>query len=203
MLLEYMKAKKLLEKYGIASIESAYINNVDELKKFIDKNQNIVLKAISEKALHKSKSGLVMLNVNKENAVSRYNELLKRAKAYAPFKILAQKMASPGIEVIIGGREDVQFGKLILIGLGGVFVEAFKDFSLRICPINRYDAEKMLLELKSKDVITYNGKASKTLIDLLLKVSKMLEENDIKELDLNPIIIRENGYDAVDLRIIE
>jgi hypothetical protein len=61
----------------------------------------------------------------------------------------------------------------------------------------------MLLELKSKDVITYNGKTSKILIDLLLKVSKMLEENDIKELDMNPIIIRENGYDAVDLRIIE
>ena len=203
MLLEYMKAKKLLEKYGIASIESAYINNIDELKKFVDKNQNIVLKAISEKALHKSKSGLVMLNVNKENAISRYNELLNRAKAYTPFKILAQKMASPGIEVIIGGREDAQFGKLILIGLGGVFVEAFKDFSLRICPISRYDAEKMLFELRSKDIITYNGKASKTLIDLLLKVSKMLEENDIKELDLNPIIIRENGYDAVDLRIIE
>ncbi|MGC8888730.1 MAG: acetate--CoA ligase family protein, partial [Candidatus Micrarchaeia archaeon] len=172
--------------------------------RFIEKvGGKVALKAISEKALHKSKAGLVELNVNKENARERYTGLLKRAKQYAPFKILAQKMAEPGIEVIIGGREDQQFGKLILIGLGGVFVEAFKDFSLRVCPIKEYDALQMINELKSKNVITYNGKAERTIVSLLLKVSKMLEENEIKELDLNPVIIREKGYDAVDLRIIK
>jgi len=203
MLLDYMQAKKLLERYGIASVESAYINNEDELLGFLKSNPKIVLKAISEKALHKSKAGLVMLNVNKENAVSKYNELLERAEAYAPFKILAQRMAEPGVEIIIGGREDAQFGKLILIGLGGIFVEAFKDFSIRICPIARYDAEKMLGELRSGNVITYSGKAKGIVVGLLLRTSKMLEENPIKELDLNPVIIRENGYGAVDLRIIK
>ncbi|MGB9732585.1 MAG: acetate--CoA ligase family protein [Candidatus Micrarchaeia archaeon] len=204
MLLEYMQAKKLLERYGINSIESTYIEDLEGLERFIEKvGGKVALKAISEKALHKSKAGLVELNVNKENARERYTGLLKRAKQYAPFKILAQKMAEPGIEVIIGGREDQQFGKLILIGLGGVFVEAFKDFSLRVCPIKEYDALQMINELKSKNVITYNGKAERTIVSLLLKVSKMLEENEIKELDLNPVIIREKGYDAVDLRIIK
>jgi succinyl-CoA synthetase beta subunit len=199
-----MQAKKLLERYGINSIESTYIEDLEGLERFIEKvGGKVALKAISEKALHKSKAGLVELNVNKENARERYTGLLKRAKQYAPFKILAQKMAEPGIEVIIGGREDQQFGKLILIGLGGVFVEAFKDFSLRVCPIKEYDALQMINELKSKNVITYNGKAERTIVSLLLKVSKMLEENEIKELDLNPVIIREKGYDAVDLRIIK
>jgi succinyl-CoA synthetase beta subunit len=204
MLMEYEQAKSLLEKYGIKSIESKYIEDIEELKDFIKKtNGKVALKAISQNALHKSKAGLVELNVTIDDAEKRYNELLKKAKKYAPFKILAQKMAEPGIEIIIGGREDQQFGKLILLGLGGVFVEAFRDFSLRVCPITKYDAEQMINELKSKNVITYNGKAENMIIKLLLNVSKMLEENEIKELDLNPIIVRENGYDAVDLRIIE
>ncbi|MGC8699540.1 MAG: acetate--CoA ligase family protein [Candidatus Micrarchaeia archaeon] len=204
MLLEYMQAKSLLEKYGIRSIESTYVGSEKELIDFIEKvGSNVVIKAISEKALHKSKAGLVMLNISEENAASSFNSLVKKAKPYAPFKVLAQKMAEPGVEMVIGGREDDQFGKLILLGLGGIFVEAFKDFSLRVCPIERYDAEKMISELRSRDVITYNGKAEKMVVELLMKVSKMLQENEIKELDLNPIIIRQNSYDAVDLRVIE
>ncbi|MGC8662306.1 MAG: acetate--CoA ligase family protein [Candidatus Micrarchaeia archaeon] len=204
-LLDYMQAKSLLEKYGIKSIESAYIEKLDDLYNFLSgiDYSHVVLKAISEKALHKSKAGLVLKDVNMENAEVSYYDIIKRAKPYAPFKILAQRMAKPGIEIVIGGKEDSQFGKLILLGLGGIYVEAFKDFSLRICPIKRYDAKEMIDELKSKDVVTYNGKSKGLIIELLMKTSKLIEENEIKELDLNPIIIREKDYNAVDIRIIK
>ena len=163
-----------------------------------------MLKALSDKALHKTKAGLVMLNLNGEKEIRQaYAELEKRAQVYAPYKILAQKMSKGGVEAIIGGSTDEQFGKVVLFGLGGIYVETFKDASLRLCPITRYDAEEMINELKSKNIITYNGKAASMIATLLLKFSKMFTENQqIKEVDLNPIVIREKDYEALDLRIL-
>lgn len=204
MLLEYFKAKSLLEKYGISSIESKYVSSADDAVRF-SKGNKIVLKVISEKELHKSKAGLVKLGLEGNNEIrSSYKELETKAKRIAPYKIIAQKMAGKGIEAIIGGREDPQFGQMVLIGLGGIYVEAFKDFALRSCPITQYDANEMLDQLKSGSILTYNGKSTKMLTGLLLKVSKLLKENpSIKELDLNPVILRETGYDIVDIRVLQ
>lgn len=203
-LLEYFEAKKLLDKYGIKSVDSKYVKSADDASKFA-KDSRIVLKLISDKALHKSKAGLVKLNLSGNKEISAaYNDLVKKGKQLAPYKIIAQKMAFGGVEIIIGGRTDPQFGKLILLGLGGIYVEVFKDFALRVCPITKADADDMISQLKSKDVITYKGKNVKLLTEILLKVSKMLSENsEISELDLNPILIKEDSYEAVDIRILE
>ena len=137
-------------------------------------------------------------------AVSKIHEsALKKAQEFAPFKILAQVMAKKGIEIILGGNTDPQFGKLILIGLGGIYVETFKDAASRVCPISSYDAKEMLLQLKSHSVIAPTPEAEKRVVDLLLKASKMFFETKINELDLNPVIINENGYEAVDIRMID
>ncbi len=200
--LEYFKAKKILDDYGIKNIESKYVNDAKDAQTFCG-NDKIVLKAISEKALHKSKAGLVMLDISSGEVSKAYSELVKRAKKIKPYKIIAQKMSKKGIEIILGGRYDDQFGRLILIGLGGIYVETFKDFSLRVCPINAYDASEMLKQLKSINVITYNGKTTKLLENLLLKISKLLIDHpEIKELDLNPAIISENDYEIVDIRML-
>lgn len=202
-LLDYTKAHALLTKYGIRSVESRYVKSAKEAIAFSNGNQ-IVLKVISQKALHKSKNKLVALNLKSPKDIeSNYNELRKRAQQFRPYKILAQRMVGDGLEIIIGGKIDQQFGKMILIGLGGIYVETFKDFALRLCPITEYDAECMLGQLKSKSIIAPNPKAAKNITDLLLKVSKMYKENNIKELDLNPVILHDNTYDAVDLRIIK
>jgi acetyltransferase len=204
MLSDYFKAKTLLDKYHIKSIESKYVTKAEEAVKFAG-GDAIVLKVISEKQLHKSKAGLVKLNLQGANEIKpAYKELEAKAKKITPYKIIAQKMARKGIEAILGGREDPQFGKLILMGLGGIYVEAFKDFALRTCPITKYDALEMLDQLRSKDVITYNGKSTAMITTLLLNVSKLLKENpSIKELDLNPVILREDGYEVVDIRVLE
>ena len=202
MQMEYFKAKKILDNYNIKSIESSYVNSEEEALKFCGEDR-IVLKAISENAIHKSKAGLVMLDLNKEMVSKAFRELVKKAEVVKPYKIIAQKMSNKGIEIILGGRVDQQFGRLILIGLGGIYVEAFKDFALRVCPITGYDASEMLKQLRSFNVISYNGNATKMLEKLLLNISKLLLEHpEIKELDLNPAIIRKDSYEIVDIRMI-
>ena len=205
-LMDYNEAHTLLEKYKIKSIESRYISNSGEAIKFSD-GKPIVMKVLSDKALHKTKSGLVALNINGENQIKKTFESLKaKAEKYKPYKMIIQKMIlhnSENKEIIVGGREDPQFGKLVLIGLGGIYVEAFKDFSLRVCPINKNDAEAMIEELKSKDIIAKTDEEKKMLEEILLKASSMLVNNDIKELDLNPIILHDGTYHAVDIRILK
>ncbi|EQD42789.1 Acetyl-CoA synthetase I (ACSI, ADP-forming), subunit beta [mine drainage metagenome] len=202
-LVEYMGAYKLMKKYGIRTVQSAYVSNAEQAIKFAG-GKPIVLKAISGKALHKTKSGLVALNLTGERSISSaYASLVRAAEKYKPYKILAQRMVGSGVEVIIGGREDAQFGKLILFGLGGIYVEVFKDISIRVCPIRKSDAKSMLDDLKSKGMIAKDEKSAAIIEGLLLKTSRMLLENDIKELDLNPIILHDGTYDAVDLRVLK
>lgn len=201
-LLDYFEGKKILDKYGIKSIESRYVTSSGEASKFSGKDF-IVLKLISDKALHKSKAGLVKLDLKGEDITSAFNELSQKGRDLRPYKIIAQKMSKGGVEIIVGGRTDPQFGKLILLGLGGIYVEIFRDFALRICPIGRNDAIDMINQLKSRNVVTFNGKDTEMLIKLLLSVSRLLAENPkIVELDLNPLIVKEGSYVAVDIRMI-
>ncbi|MEM0149774.1 MAG: acetate--CoA ligase family protein [Candidatus Micrarchaeaceae archaeon] len=201
-LIDYMEAYDMLNKYHIKSVESRYVKNADEAIKFSD-GDAIVLKVLSQKALHKSKSGLVELNLATAESISdAFGRLERKAQQLRPYNILAQKMVSGGLEIIVGGNTDPQFGKLILIGLGGIYVETFKDFALRVCPISRYDAESMLSQLKSSKIIASDGKAKRQIIELLVNASRMFTGSNISELDLNPVILHDGTYDAVDLRLI-
>lgn len=201
-LLDYMRAKRLLDRYGIRSVESKYVGSADAAAKFAS-GDAIVLKVISGKALHKKKSGLVALNLNSTDKIGRtYAALDRKARKLRPYKIIAQKMAGSGIEIIIGGSTDPQFGKLVLVGLGGIYVETFKDFALRLCPIGEQDALSMLHQLKSSAIIAPDKKSEAMLTSLLVKVSRLFAKSSIEQLDLNPVILHDGTYDAVDLRML-
>lgn len=203
VLFDYDKAQRLLQKYKIRSVESKYVSSADDAIKFA-KGKPIVLKALTNKAIHKTKSGLLFLDLATEEEISSaFKTLSKRAAKFKPYKILAQAMVKNGVEIIIGGNTDVQFGKMVLLGLGGIYVETFKDFALRACPITRYDAQTMVAQLRSRKVVAPDTKSSKALEELLLKTSKMFSDSKMKELDLNPIILHDGTYDAVDLRMLE
>ncbi len=202
-LMEYSKANFLLKKYGIRSVGSKYVSTAVEAVQFA-KGKPIVLKAISTRALHKSKSGLIQLNLQGEVEIKKaFTALTKKAGKFKPYKMQAQHMVKNGLEIIMGGNTDPQFGKLILIGLGGIYVETFKDFALRVCPITPRDARSMLNQLKSNGIIAPDDASKKMIGELLLKVSRLFYENDISELDLNPLILHDGTYDAVDLRILK
>ena len=201
-LVDYFEARSILNRYGINTIDAKYVTSAADAARFSN-GSRIALKAISGKALHKSKSGLVALGLSTKDEIgAAYSRLSKAASRFRPYKILAQKMAPDGIEIIIGGKRDDQFGKLVLLGLGGIYVEAFRDFALRLCPITAHDAESMIDQLRSSSVIAPDASARKMLADLLVKTSGMFMGASISELDLNPVILHDGTYSAVDLRMM-
>ena len=201
--MDYMKAKRLLDKYRINSTECIYVDDSSSAVNFA-KSDAIALKVISNKSIHKTKEHLIELNLKGRDEIEKaFTELKTRGRRFSPYKMLAQKMEEPGVEIIMGGTVDEQFGKVVMVGLGGIYVETFKDAALRLCPISRYDAYEMLAQLRSRQIITFNDKATKMLVLLLLKFSHMFEESDrIREIDLNPVIVRQRSYSAVDIRIM-
>ncbi len=201
--MDYFDGKRILDRYHIKSAESRYVASKDEAAEFASGGA-IVLKLISSKALHKSKAGLVKLGLKGNQIPRAYSELLIKGASLKPYKIIAQKMSEPGIEIILGGKTDEQFGKMILIGLGGIYVEAFRDFAIRSVPITKYDATAMIDQLRSRDVITHQGKNRKMIENLLMSMSALLQANEsITEVDLNPIVVHEGSYEAVDIRILK
>ncbi|MDE1856834.1 MAG: acetate--CoA ligase family protein [Candidatus Micrarchaeota archaeon] len=205
-LMDYMEANRLLKRYGISAVESSYVKSpTDAISFFRYVKSPIVMKAISEKALHKSRSGLVMLNLDTaEKARRAYDELSKRAAKFKPYRILAQKMLPHDVEIIVGGREDPQFGKIMLLGLGGIYVEAFRDFAVRVCPITDFDAGDMIDQLRASHIIAKDEQSRSMLKGVLMRVSKMLYNNgSIGELDLNPMVMDGKRYVAVDIRVLK
>ena len=172
----------------------------------------IVLKIVSPQVLHKSDAGGVIVGVNDEKGIREgYQKIVSNIKKNVPAAviegILIQEMAPKGTEIIIGSTVDPTFGPTIMFGLGGIFVEILKDVSFRLAPITKDDAWEMLDEIKAKKMLDGprgTAKADKeTIVNTLLSVSKMLMEcPEIKELDMNPILVYEKGARAVDARVI-
>jgi acyl-CoA synthetase (NDP forming) len=124
---------------------------------------------------------------------------------------LVEEMAPQGMELVIGGLRDPQFGPLVMVGLGGIFVEVLQDVAFRICPIERIDALEMLEELKGRALLDgargQPAVSRQALVDVLLKVGGesgllMTLGDEIAEADLNPVIVSAHGAVAVDARFI-
>lgn len=117
-------------------------------------------------------------------------------------KIVVQESIE-GIEMIIGVETDEVFGKLLMIGFGGIFAEVKRDVSFRALPVTKNDVKEMLLELKGKDIFKARGKKYDLgkFIDLVYGVSIIVDKKKIKELDLNPVMVNEKKSVIVDARI--
>jgi acyl-CoA synthetase (NDP forming) len=112
-----------------------------------------------------------------------------------------------GIECIIGLSQDPQFGPVVMFGLGGVFVELLKDVSFRVLPIERSDAEEMVREIRGYPLLQgLRGSGPRdvqALVDFLVKTARLVEMNqEIREIDVNPLRVYEKGALALDVRVI-
>ncbi|MDB5488068.1 MAG: CoA-binding protein, partial [Reyranella sp.] len=121
--------------------------------------------------------------------------------------VLVAPMAAKGVEVIIGVTNDPQFGRVLMFGLGGVFVEVLKDVVFRTLPIDRRDAGLMLDEIRGRallDGVRGNAPVDREkLVSLLVDVSRVaLAHPEISEIDLNPVIVNADGYTIVDARML-
>lgn len=168
----------------------------------------IVLKIVSKTILHKSDVGGVKLGIMNELQLREaVEEMQKRIPAKDIQGFLIQKFYE-GHYVLVGMKRDSQFGPVVAFGLGGIFVEIMKDVSFRVAPITEKDAKEMMEEVKAYPILegARGGiKADKKLlVQILLAVSKMAMENaEIKEIDLNPVVVNDKIAVAVDVRIIK
>jgi acyl-CoA synthetase (NDP forming) len=197
-ILTEFESKKILKQAGIPVVETRLAKDSKEAVSLSQKmGFPVALKINSPDVVHKSDSGGVKLSLNNATQVKKaYDEILKKVATQYPdaavHGVSVQKMVLPGTEVIVGTTKDPQFGPVIMFGLGGIFVEVLKDVSFRIVPINQRDAQEMIEETKGYPLLKgYRGKEPADipfLVEMMLKVSKFVEENpQIKELDLNPI----------------
>jgi acyl-CoA synthetase (NDP forming) len=170
------------------------------------------LKIASPDIVHKSDAGGVKLGLETTEQVEQaYDDILRNVRQKYPQAIVhgisVQKMALPGIEVIIGINRDKQFGPVLMFGLGGIWVEVLQDVSLRVTPVTRRDASEMIKEIKGYRMLTgYRDQPPADLSeleDMLLAVSDFaVKYAMVKELDLNPVIASPDGAVAVDARVV-
>ncbi len=200
---------RLMEKHGFEFLPYKLAKTKEEAKKIAKEiHYPIVMKVVSDEIIHKTDVGGVKVGIKNEKALEiAWDEITKAVKKYKIDGIMIQKMGRKGIELIIGGKKDPQFGHLIILGLGGVYVEVFKDISARLCPVCKQDVKEMVQELKSHPILQgTRGKKGiniKKLEELMVKTCKFMEKEDIKELDLNPVIFNDKGYDIVDVRFLK
>ncbi len=208
------EAKQLLSRYGIEVPETRLLRDpadaADAAALFGDRR--LAMKVVSQDILHKSDAGGVKLNVSgRETIEAARREILANAEAYDPAArvegVLATPMARPGVEVIIGVVQDPIFGPVMMFGLGGVFVEVLKDVAFRAIPMSRADAYEMLEQIQSRKILEGargNPPVDKeALVDLMMAVAELAQAHpEIAEIDLNPVIVRADGLDVADARMI-
>jgi len=196
----------VLEKHGFKLLPYHLAKSEDGAVKAASRiGYPVALKIVSPDVEHKTDIGGVRIKLrNEEMLRNAYKEIMQNANGKKVDGILVQKMARKGVELIIGGKKDPQFGHMIVLGLGGVYVEIFRDISARICPLVASDVEEMVAELKVHPLLEGARGAKpinkKALEALVLKTCRFMAKEDLKELDLNPVVFDENGCDIVDAR---
>lgn len=198
----------VLSAYGIAMPKSAVATSADDAVAQAEAMFGpVVLKVISDSALHKSDVGGVILNVEGERAVREAFGAVTAAVEDSE-GVLIQQYVEGGHEILIGMTEDPNFGPLIVFGLGGVFVELIGDVTFRIHPLTDIDAAEMISEVKSSKLLDgYRGGAAgdvPAVRDALLRVSALVADlPEIMEMDMNPVKVAEpgRGLSVVDARI--
>ena len=184
----------LLKKGGIPVIDSVLINDYPEAAKAARLlGFPVALKICSENIPHKTERGGVKLNIADASFLEKAVREMNNKFSDIPHALLVQKMARPGIELILGGRRDPVFGPVVLVGIGGIFTEIFRDTAIELAPVDSTAAHAMLRRLKGAALL--NGYRSQEPLDIaaiadaVSALSRlMFERQDILEIDVNPFI---------------
>jgi len=205
-----LDALNLLEQEGFSVLKSLLAKDENEATTIASEiGFPVALKVSSPDVIHKTEIGGVRVPVNDEDEVRKtFRELIQNFASHNPGKrldgIIVQGIGR-GLELIAGVLKDHQFGPVLMFGLGGIFVEAIKDVSFRLLPIEAKDARGMIEELNAYRILTsprWKGIDLGIVEDFLLRVSKLIEKHrGIQEMDLNPIFISQSGIEICDARI--
>jgi len=212
LLLTLNEAREIFELLGIPMSKSRLVKTKEDALKYgSEVGFPLAMKISSKDIIHKTEAGGVILEVqDSEEAKKAFNKIIKNVKAYKPEAkiegVVLDQMVR-GSEIIIGVSSDPQFGPMVMFGLGGTLVEVYKDVTFRLIPLTKIDALEMIEEVKGK--AAYQGARGMPpadpdeLAELIVKVAEAVRLHpDIKELDINPLIVTKDGLVAVDARIL-
>ena len=212
-LLSEVEAKALLFEAGVPVARTVLTTTEEEARtQAAQVGYPVVLKIVSPDIAHKSDVGGVKVGLkDKASVTGAFEEIIANAKNAVPDAritgVAVQHMAPAGTEVIVGMTTDPQFGPVMMFGLGGIMVEVLKDVTFRVVPLEERDASQMIDEIRGKailDGVRGQPPVDKGAVkDAILKVSEFVATNpDVRELDLNPMMVYEDGAIAVDARIV-
>jgi acetyltransferase len=207
--------RDLIKCYGFNILETQLAKTGEEAAD-IAENMGfpVVMKIVSPQILHKSDAGGVVIGLESKEAVLKtFDKIVERASAHKPDAVIegvaVQQMARHGEEVILGMNRYPVFGPLLMFGVGGIFVEVFQDVVFRLAPIGRNEARRMIRSIRGYNLFTgFRGRPKADVENLqkrLVSLSVMaINHPEIKEMDINPLMVHEEGKGATaaDCRII-
>jgi 3-hydroxypropionyl-CoA synthetase (ADP-forming) len=204
-------SKEILGEYGIRVPKYALVTNSDEAaQKSKEIGFPLVAKIVSPDILHKTDVGGVKVGLGSEDEVKKaFDDMFYRLKEKFDVKgVLLEKMVPKGVELIIGLQNDFQFGPSIMVGLGGIYTELFKDVSFRVLPVTKGDALKMLESLRGRDILK-GFRGSKPIdLDMLSEAIVSIGTLGVdmagkyESIDFNPVVVYPDSYYVVDAKII-
>jgi acyl-CoA synthetase (NDP forming) len=208
-------SKQVLRAYGIRPSRDVLCENAAQaVKAATTVGYPVVMKVSSPDLLHKSDLDLVRMGVGSAREVrSAYDELMRRArraggKGARVDGVLVCETATDGVETLVGMSQDPLFGPVVMVGLGGIFVEVLEDVTFRVPPFGRDEARRMLHELRGFPLLegARGAKPSDVgaLVDVIMRVQRLAMElpNDVREIDINPLIVRPRGAVALDALVV-
>ena len=205
-LMDYIKSFNLLKKYKIDGVIPKKINkNNLNIKKY-----PIAIKFVGPDFIHKTDKQAIFLNVKSKKEVeviiNNFYKQISNKKISSANYIVYQPMITSKLELILGLKRDPVFGPIILLGLGGIYTEVYKDTVLELANLDKQQAEDMIKKLKIYPILKgVRGEAGidiTKLIKLILNFSKLVLNNNISEIDINPLVIDNKKITALDVRVI-
>jgi len=206
--LSEFESKQLLASYGIPVTREALVENQEDLIKTIDNiGYPIVIKVCSPDISHKTETGLMRVDIrNDDEAKVAFNEIITGMNGNEK-TVLVQEMIKEKRELVAGLTRDSQFGPCVMFGLGGIFTEILKDISFRVAPLEKRDALEMMQEIKGRKILDsirgMDAANMDILADILIALGRIgLENENIKEIDINPLILTGGKPVAVDALVV-
>ncbi len=216
-LLTLIESREILEMLGVPLTKGVLLRSIEDVGKFAGPGTDgervpfpVAMKIVSKQITHKTDAGGVRIGIASESAArAAFDEIVKNAKAYDPdveIEGIWMEEMIHGSEFIVGTTVDPTFGKMIMFGLGGIFVEVFKDVAFRLVPIHVLNAEAMVDSIRSKPIL--EGARGMPVVDrkaleeMIVHVSDLVHNFPIKEMDINPLVVTKDGLKAIDARIV-
>ena len=199
--------KTLVSQYGMKVPMGQRVTQAGELRAAARRlGYPLVIKAMAPELIHKSDQGAVKIGIEKFSLLQRETEKLWNLFPGAP--LLIERMARPGVEMILGLTHDPHFGASLMIGLGGIFTEVFQDVAFLVLPARRAEVREALEGLKGFKLLTgFRGKPAydiDRILDVIMSVAQMgLDaEGYYESVDINPFVVNEDGVTALDVKIL-